>query len=250
MVRSLFRSAVGIAVELVRDGEVKHKLYSACLITLADRWVVVTAGHAIKEVEDAIAAGYTLRQCMYIDGGRAGGFHFDWRRATPWFRYEEPDLDYGGLVVDDLSRRNFEAAGKRPFAEEGLRESIGLDQFPILAVYGFPELRSDLTADYVSAESFMVALTKLDERPEHVFYEPRTPTIFASAAGTERLGGLSGGPVYGLRQWEGRWVYHTLGIQVSANHDNRIVRVVLIQAILDELESGLGLRRARAEPAG
>jgi hypothetical protein len=195
--------------------------YSGCVVASANYWHVLTAGHAIK---DHIAkcqsgrvriTGRVLADCFGEAAVHREPLPFDPVTRVTYHRHTERGLDYAVFTLRsdevEVLRRN--GIQPFPFRNDHLTEN----EFDRYFIVGFPEESTD--SSLCSSDQAGVSL-----RPVCVPVRPIADDVRANGRITlhivdrgsmESLVGLSGGPVFAIRQDGKQLQLYLLAIQSS-----------------------------------
>src|SRR5437868_978790 len=67
MVRFFQRHVVPVQFDFTHEGKKHHAAISTFLISVRDQWLLVTAGHCIRNIENTLATGAKLDSVWLID---------------------------------------------------------------------------------------------------------------------------------------------------------------------------------------
>jgi hypothetical protein len=201
------------------DALIKYRFFtcSGFVILFQGSWFFITAGHVLKEEIDANVQKARIR---IVSACLADYFGPDAKVFRPTiFDYAGTEriyvddrklgLDLGMMYLRPYLQMNLEANGVVPISEENwLRQhEVNFEAFGIL---GFP---SNLVESFRRTGDFgeeivglvrpaFVGVQRLDDMPEHM-EKSELPWLVGQIspnADPNRIKGMSGGPIFGLRQ--------------------------------------------------
>jgi len=217
------RHVVPIYFDLRKDDERRHIIFTAFLFSVYDRWLLMTAGHCITNMQKWRAYGYEVVACRLLDGlGSNAKFKdhpvpFDYDEAQPIMLGIHETWDYGVLFPSDNTRALLEANGVVPFTEQSWEPLV--EHFETFRLVGIPaELTVETTPQELSITMLFPRLIEEAQRPEG-FEDTDAPMFYASLPPSNPLSGLeglSGSPIIGLAFVEGQLRYWLHAMQVSA----------------------------------
>jgi hypothetical protein len=224
-----FQHVVPIQLRFRRDKETKHRIITSFVMSVQEQWLLVTAGHCIRDVRQNEASGWALDRTLLIDsiGMQAKHDHpvpFDWRSALPSVPFEDEANDFGLLLVDDFTRRQLEVNGVRAITEQAWDFEPG-DAFAYLMV-GAPSTLAQ-PAEPISRLTAVVAVVRAaDQRPADLeeTEAERWYGFVGHPEGLSDIDGMSGGPILGLRKNEaGELKYWLHAIQSAWHRPSRAI---------------------------
>src|SRR5665213_2251271 len=150
---------------------------SAFVVSVQGIWFLMTAGHVIDGIEQAIAAGQKLTS-FHIDDNWSGRkvpdntFAFDYARSNKFFINDpKSQADYGAIWLTDYTRTMLEGR-IQPFDETDWRMLPNdFDQFERYVICGFPaQLLSNKVVDECVHSTKGLAIFELDkvDPPTHI----------------------------------------------------------------------------------
>jgi len=258
---------LGVRFETIDDqgvssGPQKLLRLSCFVVSLRDKWFLVTAGHALKEIADTVAA----RKIRVVHAFLVDYFgHREVVRGITSFPYEttqqfvdEPTLglDYGFIPLSDFFKAGLQANGIIALSEQHwtLTQHV---EFASYVVLGFP---ADVATDYgtnseladplsgslgtvvISAEQ----LLDKSQIPEGVDPAVKSGPWFVgriTADTTLNIKGMSGGPIFGLcRSKDGNIGYSVVAIQSRWHQSSKVIfgcPIELFGKMVETYESGL-----------
>jgi len=223
---------VALQIDCEYEDEDTHnfgsEIFSGFILALYGRWYWATAGHCLRDVDQAIEEGrLRVYSCGFADffGADAPNIQtvpFTYERGCGrYITKKELGLDFGVIPLPDLIAQNMRANKILPIARENWVHQPSLT-FSVYKMLGFP---SHLIAELGGLLPTMIHVERID--PKEVDEGP-AETWFAGRISPEAkiksIKGMSGGPIFGFRQAEdGRWYYHVVALQSWWRPDSRIV---------------------------
>lgn len=242
---SLWRRRLG-AKEVDQD-----PIVISCFVVIVEGvWFLVTAGHVIRDIRQAIADGCSFENGKLGDSWAAKrfpgasyphGFMDDhWDVAFN----EDNGLDYAVSFLSELTVGNLNAAGVLPITEEICKAPPFSHMSPWLMV-GIPrETVVQLRPRSVWGGLTMIPLEPVDsppapyeKRPRHFYGKIRDRTIDGKP-GVQDIDGMSGGPVFGVTSLgDGTIQYWALGVQSQWYDKTRVVAFCPLAALIQEIKA-------------
>ena len=214
------------------------------MVSVRGKWFLVTAGHALKEVAGALAAGRIRIVRSFLAayfGNRATlrrliPFHYD----VTAHKFEEDSklgLDYGFIPLSELFRAGLEANGIEPLSAVHWKQLEAV-RFSAYALLGFPE---DLAKDYDkesktddpldgSIGTVVISAERVDDKsliPDAEDEWLKLAPWFTgriTAETNQSIKGMSGGPIFGLcKMPDGTLGYTVVAIQSRWLPKNRFI---------------------------
>jgi hypothetical protein len=236
------------------DGKEHIRLYSCFVVSIKDKWFLVTAGHVFEELDKGLR-----KKAIRIESSFLADF-FGQRSAvrspTP-FSYEDAPkhyivdtklgLDFGFILLRDLFRDGLLSNGIVPIPENHRTQR----QEPRIDVYwmlGFPSevkkfepLNKPINGGEVrvsEAAPVIISAEKIDDEsqiPSSVTIEPTKFPRFIGRINAEiqfNIQGMSGGPIFGLTETaDGMVEYTVVAIQSSWYQESRIIFGCLLRVV-------------------
>lgn len=199
----LMRHVVAIYFDFEVNKERVQFAHTAFVFSVEDRWLLMTAGHCVTEIEKARAQGGVLKRCLLFDcmGEDAVWAHpvpFPYDAAYPMNIGVNENIDYGVLFPPQNTCHLLQANNVVPFDETYWdAEPAEVEDYFML---GFPAELNVYKGNLVNVKASMFRLTKHAERPEG-FPETDEPFYFYGHViehPLNSLKGVSGGPIIAL----------------------------------------------------
>jgi hypothetical protein len=218
---------VPILFTFEKEGQSHSAVMTTFVLSIAEQWFLITAGHCVVEVERATTeCGYRIAECCLIDSiGLDARYRdpipFAYEDSYPIPLSEDKAFDYGVIVLSSYYRQLLEKNNVQPLSEEVWKhQPTCVDFYYLLGVPG--EL---VTVDpgQVEITTTMYRVECLDERPPG-FSETDVPVFYGRielGQGVSSIKGMSGGPIFAfyqdnqgqLRYWlvalQSRWLPHS-----------------------------------------
>ena len=209
--------------------EEKVHVFSGFLLGASGVWFYVTAGHILRDIRASLAHGGEFDIWRLGDQtatnrfkGAAIPYGFDINR---WLVIEDEKvgLDYAAVQLDTLYRRQLKAGGAIPIGKEAWGSHvIDHDQW---ALVGIPSETVAYDQESIITAGIVVMPLERAEKPtvagrkaENQFYARLT-----DLGNIKHIDGMSGSPVFAVKEIEGKWTYKVIGLQSSWYRSARII---------------------------
>jgi len=236
--------------------------YAGFVVSIRHQWLLVTAGHILKELDDGLKNKLLrLQRCELVDyyGLNAKsdiGIPFDFANATKLYWDDDKlGLDIGLVQIEPHYRRLMETNGVTAIAQDNWRLHEQLD-FEWFGVLGLPDelLVRDrriapsggtiaggmrpvlMVGDQIEAFS--------DEKPTPI--SPWLAIKLRDKDEIKSLKGMSGGPIFGFFRSDKKLLYTTVAVQSWWDKKRRIAFGTSLPPVMDLFESALDSRVAEA----
>jgi len=247
--RHLVAICVTYSYKNLSKREVKFRAVSGTVISINGKFLLLTAGHSLKNLCDATHhPDIEIHSIALADtfGPLAKGnktIPFDFEEALKFF-VDKDGLDFGLVALSSYYVPLLHANGIVATHPENWKKQQSLD-FDGYVMLGFPEDSTSLQeSGYAAAETVtakvvatLIPITRLDGPPQDL-----TPTLHERFVGViepsvsiEDIAGMSGGPIFGFRH-EPKAAYHVVAIQSSWIPNQRITFGCLMPTIGKILE--------------
>jgi hypothetical protein len=218
------RHVVPVVFTFQKEQASKSFLVTAFVLSVSDRWFLITAGHCIRDIEERIDYyGHENTHSQLIDSLGLGSTHpepipFVYRDSHPAQLSDDYAFDYGVMALSPYYRQLLQANNVQPLNEEVWKKQPSEVDFYMLL--GIP-------AELVKVHSTSVELTPtlhpvepVDQMPKG-FTKVDAPLFYGRIVLDEDISsikGMSGGPVFAfhkgdkgdLRYWlialQSRWL--------------------------------------------
>jgi uncharacterized protein (DUF433 family) len=221
-------------------GEEKFFAYSGFILSVRDVWCLVTAGHAIQELEKHLCANsIRLTACCLADYFGSNPRvrmpqPFDYAGCGKIFIDDEKEgLDFALLTIRPFYRMGLEANGIRAISEANwVAQDVSACEW--FALLGLPTCLvdkpsqvlpdGDRCAGVINPALVTVEAVTLppDEMPvsRHPWFVGRV----GAAAGLPDIAGMSGGPVFGFsKRPDALWQYWIVAVQSRWRPSSRVI---------------------------
>lgn len=224
--------------------KVTSHVISGFVLSCANQWFYVTAGHAIEAIKAQLATRATF-DCWRLSDATAGGNFPD--KAIPYdfnidnwafINEETTGADCAVVPITGLVRAGLEVGGVKPLEENAWTERD--DEFDQWILYGTPSE----TVEYdkksvITARTVMVA-AKQCKSPQSITH-PKDEILYAklideSVNVVADIDGMSGGPVFGVKHTPDGFRYAVIGIQSGWLKHHRVLIVCPIAQFARQLD--------------
>jgi hypothetical protein len=196
--------------------------YSGCVVASASHWHILTAGHAIQghlancESPSIQITCRVLADCFGAAANHRHPIPFDPTDRVLHSVYVEGGLDYAVFTLTDNEKALINANGIQTFAFRD--KPLSVHDFDRYLVVGFPDEITDAILGQsqagVGLQPVCVPLVPVIDSPNA---NGRMVFRIVEKGTLKSIVGLSGGPVFGLRQCDGQVLVYLLAIQSSWN---------------------------------
>lgn len=225
-------------------GEEKEKIlvFSGFLIESGGLWFYVTAGHILRKVRAAVAAGAEFDVWRLDDqtaGNRFSGmavpYAFD---LNDWMVIEDEELglDYAAVPLSWIYCRQLQEGGAAPISKVAWGDHvIEHDQW---ALVGVPS--ETVKYDQETVITGQIVVMPLEEAGEPEGAGRKANNQFYAQlkdlGNIKDIAGMSGGPVFALKKVEGVWRYKVIGVQSGWYPSARVIAACPISSFGVALE--------------
>ena len=228
------RHLVPIYFEVVLGDAHTPRIWSAFVFSVKDRWLLMTAGHCITQVERERKAGCKIVNCRLLDGLNSRASHerpipFDYDDFRPTMLGAHYTCDYGVLIPTSNAIALLRANHVVPFTEASWNHDI--TDFEVYKVLGVPDALTRLLGEGKwNITTLFQRVKRLKKRPTG-FEKTDAPMFYGRLMGDPlvKLQGMSGGPILGFINEAGRHRYWLVGMQVSALRSRYISGMLMRQ---------------------
>lgn len=230
LVGYLQKHLVPIFFEFQKDAETRSGVITTFILSVDDRWFLVTAGHCIESIEKLIGNGYKIQKCRLIDSmGLAARypdsipFNYERGKVIRLDAGEEfSSLDYAAIPLSTYYRQLLEKNNNEALNEDTWKHyPLTVDFYTLLGVPG--ELTA-FTPENVALETTLIFVKRLTEQPKE--FEKAEPSLFYGHVDLgEQLNsikGMSGGPIFAFYvNVQGEMRYWLVALQSNWNENTR-----------------------------
>ena len=250
-----FLKAVGkhfVSLSCVRtdekDNPIVAHIFSGFVIEVLEEWFLVTAGHVLSELREAMDAGARFRIWRLGDqtgsgkyGSKAIPFDFD---VEDWLVIsdDENGMDYAATPLLSLFRAALERGGIVPLSERVWGNPWN-DEFTRRVLVGIP--KESASYDGVSVICAKFALAPMQPADPPLNAERKIENQFFSKLDEDpsdiikNLKGMSGGPIFSCKIEGSNLHYKVLGVQSSWYPSQRIVAACPIGSFGKAIEQAI-----------
>lgn len=245
-------------------GAEKFFAFSGFILSVRGVWCLVTAGHAVQELEDnLLSRRIRLANCCLVDylGSRprvAEPMPFDYADCGKIFIDDEKEeLDFALLTILPFYQMSLEANGIRAISEVNWAAQ-DVSACELFALLGLPNCLVDKPWELVPhGDRFagvinpvlvtVEAITlPIDEMP--VSRYPWFVGRVGAATGLPDIVGMSGGPIFGFaKRADGLWEYWIIAVQSRWRPSSRVIFACPVRTLAHLVEQELQ-RHDAAEP--
>lgn len=215
------------------DAQPKTLVFSGFLIDILGEWFYVTAGHILRDIGSAVAAGSEFDVWRLDDqtagnrfSGKAVPYAFDLKQ---WFVLQDDSqgFDYAIVHLAPFYRRQLEAGGATPIERAIWSDHTVTADCWVLV--GIPSESVNYDGESVIRARVVVAPLRPSETPELAERKAENQFYATPLEGAEEFfedaDGFSGGPVFVLKMVEGRWCYGVIGVQSAWYRSSRTMAI-------------------------
>lgn len=240
--RYYMRHVVPIYFHLRKGSDERQFVHTAFAFSVAGCWLLMTAAHCIREVEQARAAGYELAKCKLLDCLGVNAKHqepvpFDYDAANPMPICPDEAWDYGAMFLSDNTCMLLRANGVTPFDEQWwIGEPDHVDAF---FLFGAPAEITTASVEGVKLGAVMARVAPLTKRPDG-FCETNAPMFYGELLKNplSSLKGMSGGPILSFKNDSagGAGHYWLHAMQVSQVRGSKYISGIRIGPLAEFLK--------------
>lgn len=139
-IKWLHQHIVPVLLFFDKHNDVKHFVITTFVLSVSNRWFLVTAGHCIRYIEQLEASGYNLVSSRLIDSLGLDASHpdpipFDYKNSNPVCLSDDNAYDYGVISLSDYYVNLLKANKIRAFDEEAWeKQPQRVDYYSILGI--------------------------------------------------------------------------------------------------------------------
>jgi hypothetical protein len=219
---------------------------SSCFFVVVNQHLLMcTAAHVIDEILEVMKSGVVLDHWhindVFTKPSGALVYPFDvMERERLYLREDTLGLDYCLIYVDWLTTENVQHSGVRAITAERTADAAEADK---LVLTGFASDYTKKNGASISQRHYVLGVTEI-ERPQNWNPDQNQRSIFGllDTAESEELnvldiGGMSGGPIFGLiKQEDGSSLIRLVAIQSGWSQERRIITACPIGPFLAAVE--------------
>jgi len=204
-----------------------------------------TAAHVIDEILEVIKSGVILSHWHINDvfTKPSGTIVYPFEvmeRERLHLREDKLGLDYCLIYVDWLTAENIQRSGVRAITMERTADASEVEK---LVLTGFASNYTQKNGSSISQRHYVLGVTQI-ERPEN--WNPdqsqtslfgRLDTVDSEELNAVDIGGMSGGPIFGLiKQEDGSSIIRLVAVQSGWSKESRIITACPIGPFLAAVE--------------
>jgi len=241
------------------DGSRLRETRSAFVVDVLGVWLLMTAGHVLRTLREEYPRLGVMTSRFELQDRFAGSsfsghagvpFHFD---STMCMELDETWGDFGLVPLDALTVSQLKTGGVVAI-EESTWSTCPLDEYVQLLLTGVPsETVKHEPGQMVLRHTLIpLELCPLDEQPPAGRvgkFKARLLQDDIDLAKLDDIDGMSGGPIFGIRDVDGLARYFLVGVQSGWLRPSRIVTFSAASPVLEQLRTDL-MERAAATHAG
>ncbi|MBL8825140.1 MAG: hypothetical protein JNJ77_21310 [Planctomycetia bacterium] len=220
------------------NGKLKGYAYSAFVMSRNENVFLVTAGHCLASLKDAIEhQQIEIVSCNLIDYVHPQAVHklsLPFRLSEHEYAMMDKDgIDIGIVKLNQLEQQSLIANKIQPFSVNSLSFSQE-DEFCFIGIIGFPDEYIKLTNGNVQFLPTLSPVVKVDF--EDVAKKYKFPIMSCKLIDNQQpqsLEGVSGGPVFAFKEQEGKFIYEIIGIQSEWLRESRIAIITPFQTVIE-----------------
>ena len=214
----------------VQDGELSRQfIVTSFVLSIDDRWFLITAGHCIQEIEELKSKGVKIVSCSLIDNmGEDARFEhkipFAYENASPEYLSDDLDYDYGVIRLSHYYRQLLESNNIEPLTEEVWDKQPS--EFHFYKLIGVPYELLEITPKFIHVTTTLidVELINAELREKLKISSHQFAGKVLLGKGIKNIEGISGGPIFGfLENPPGQLKYWLVALQSRWFSDSKII---------------------------
>lgn len=238
------RHCVPLYVEYEKDKGIRRGVYSAFVISIQEKWFLITAGHCLREIENCQNEGYKIIKMDLVDciGNNPKHFHsvpFDYKPELSCYMYSD-GYDYGVLLIEDYFCSSLKANGIIPLCEDVWDKQPSDPDF--YAMLGIPSQISEFTEDEMVISSVLIGVKRNDSLSSE-FEKNNAPTLYGQIeidGFISDIKGMSGGPIFSFKiDEDGKLRYWLCAVQSRWLDGKKLIAACLMKPFASYLKEML-----------
>lgn len=222
----------------------KSLVFSGFLVDILGEWFYVTAGHILRDLRTAIAAGSEFDVWRLDDqtagnrfSGKAVPYDFN---PDDWLvlRDESVGMDYATVHIAPYFRRQLEAGGASAIQKTIWSDHLAAADYWVLV--GIPSESVRYDGESAIRARVVVAPLRPSKTPELAASKAENQFFASLLDGSEAFfkdaDGFSGGPVFALKKVGDKWLYGVIGVQSAWYRSSRTMAICPFTSFGLELE--------------
>lgn len=225
--------------------KVHTDLASSFVLEVRGKWFLITAGHFLRQIDDAVAANGQVK--VQLADGLSSKGKFRMLLPYPYSRNEccvidKDGLDFAVLPISPLMQETMKANGTKSLGLDCIRNAAPPDAE--FSLHGLPtELIVDLSDE--SRDSFLLSSTllrldRLPTCPPSITDEPGLSFYGRLRDGMQikSIKGMSGGPIFAVGINDlGKKVYWLVAVQSCWDSKTKEIAGCLVRPIAEAVET-------------
>lgn len=233
---------VPILLTLEKDGKSCEYVITAFVLSVHEQWFLVTAGHWLKKIKRLIDSGYQIASCHFLDALGLDARYpepipCDWERLS-WEEVFDGIVDYGVAVLSLYYRGLFEKNGVQALNEDVWRAPPSDPKSCSYWLLGVPAELVDRNAKGIKIVVTFHLVEPIAERPQ-TFTETDAPLLYgrvAVGAGVNSIKGMSGGPIFALKETDAGLWYWLVALQSRWTPESHYIAACPTQVLGEAIE--------------
>lgn len=239
---------------VIVDNDKRMLVVCGTVMSFEKQWFLATSGHILRQIDQLLAAGYSITKTQLIDiwnwkaiSNDPIPFDYDRDAARSW---DEPNgFDFGFVPLSANTTQLLQRNGVIAVKEENWRSMP--DSMELYMLLGLPSAEQDLVPNGPEHTSVRVHVTlatierELNPPPnvkkDLPLWYGRIPENLRGEDGAvqsfDNMNGMSGGPILGVKDLAGKPRYWIVGIQSGWDPESRINYAVPTRLIGEFVES-------------
>jgi hypothetical protein len=225
---------MGFRIDRAALGTAENAHVSCFVLDAEGAWFLITAGHVIADIKAVLEAGNSVSNFVLYDRLAGNSFPLgvtfsfsvdDWA----FVHVEEEGSDYAAMELIGIVRAGLERGGVTALQENTWGDQP-FDQYPLWALVGLPRgsfkvLNPDQAQINLHLAPLAPAVAPDPARalPDHRVYAKLLDIVSEGSKPVADIAGMSGGPVFAIRQHGDQLRYWVIGIQSGWLPASRIV---------------------------
>lgn len=231
--------------------------FSAFIVEISDDWYAITAGHIFDRLKKAQAHGSELSNWQIDDSILTSSpkppypISLDIDSDVLWMHDSVPGIDYACIKLDGLARSALQLQGIFAIPPE-IWAAQDVAEYAQWLLVGTPECFAELSVtEPIIKHHVTVALQRL-RSGEHAMEEKEFQRLHAKidfssvmeGGGSFDIGGMSGGPVFGIKPGTTGipYDYRVIGVQ-SSRYGTDQLAICAAPPFIEALAKTIALRR-------
>lgn len=229
--------------------------YASCFVVeIEGQWILITAGHVITRLKEVASNGVHLSEFMLHD--QLAGNRYPFGVPYPfafedWVVIDNADADIAVAPLSAMLAANLEAGGIRPIKEDAWG-TPPLDQYQYWILAGIPA-ESHARANNFHTLKLTIVPLQPATAPSSSTDSTSTEKVFGKIvtqpdldnAVVNDVKGMSGAPIYGVKEVDGALRYWLIGVQSSWLPSSRIVAFFPPLPLLHAIKEAIRQLKAR-----